>query len=45
RFRAQSVPVIGRTQDGRFWLDVRTVFDKEFDWIIEAAKDMKGGIH
>ena len=45
RFRAQSVPVIGRTQDGRFWLDVRTVFDREFDWMVEAAKGVKGDIH
>ena len=37
-FRAQSIPVIGRVQDERLRLDVRTVFGKESVWIVEAAK-------
>ena len=41
QFRTQAVPVIGRTQDERFWLDVRTVYDKEVDSIIEAAKGIE----
>jgi L-seryl-tRNA(Ser) seleniumtransferase len=41
QFRTQAVPVIGRTQDGRFWIDVRTVYDKEVDSIIEAAKGIE----
>ena len=41
QFRARAVPVIGRTQDGRFWLDVRTVYDKEVALIIEAAKGIE----
>jgi L-seryl-tRNA(Ser) seleniumtransferase len=38
RFRSQPIPVIGRAQDDRFWLDVRTVFERELDWIVEAAR-------
>jgi len=41
RFRSQSTPVIGRTQYGRFWLDVRTVQERQLCWIIEAAKGME----
>jgi L-seryl-tRNA(Ser) seleniumtransferase len=41
QFRTQAIPVIGRTQDGRFWIDVRTVYDKEVDSIIEAAKGIE----
>ncbi|MBI1924649.1 L-seryl-tRNA(Sec) selenium transferase [Candidatus Poribacteria bacterium] len=41
QFRSQSIPVIGRTQDGRFWMDVRTVGDQELGWIVEAAKGVK----
>ena len=44
RFRAQSRPVIGRTQDGRFWMDLRTVRDEELNWIIEAAKNVKRNV-
>jgi L-seryl-tRNA(Ser) seleniumtransferase len=40
-FRAQPIPIIGRTQDERFWLDVRTVFEQELAWIVEAAKGVK----
>ena len=37
-FRAQPMPVIGRVQDGQLRLDVRTVFEGELEWIVEAAK-------
>ena len=37
-FRTQSIPVIGRVQDERFRLDVRTVVGKESVWIADAAK-------
>ena len=37
-FRAQPIPVIGRVQDERFRLDVRTVLGKESVWIVEAAE-------
>ncbi|RKU13639.1 L-seryl-tRNA(Sec) selenium transferase [Candidatus Poribacteria bacterium] len=39
-FRAQPIPVIGRVQDERFRLDVRTVVGKELVWIADAAKGM-----
>ena len=38
QFRTQPTPVIGRTQDGKFWLDVRTIGKKQLGWIIEAAQ-------
>ena len=41
-FRAQPIPIIGRTQDGRVWLDIRTVFEQELAWIVEAAKGVMG---
>ena len=37
-FRAQPIPVIGRVQDERFRLDVRTIVGKELVWIADAAK-------
>ena len=41
QFRAQPTPVIGRTKDGKFWLDVRTIGKKQLNWIIEAAQGIK----
>jgi L-seryl-tRNA(Ser) seleniumtransferase len=41
-FRAQSRPVIGRTQSDRFWMDVRTIGEQELDWIVDAAKNVLG---
>ncbi|MDE0299820.1 MAG: L-seryl-tRNA(Sec) selenium transferase [Candidatus Poribacteria bacterium] len=38
KFRAQPTPVIGRTQDGKFWLDVRTIEERQYSWIIKAAE-------
>lgn len=43
-FRTQSRPVIGRTQDNRFWMDVRTIGEQELDWIADAAKNVMGGL-
>ena len=43
-FRTQSRPVIGRTQDNRFWMDVRTIGDQELDCIADAAKNVMGGL-
>ncbi len=37
-FRAQPTPVIGRMQGQQLQLDMRTVFERELLWIIEAAK-------
>ena len=37
-FRAQPIPIIGRVQEERLRLDVRTVIGKELVWIIGAAK-------
>ena len=38
QFRAQPTPVIGRAQDGKFWLDVRAIEEKHLNWIVEAAR-------
>lgn len=37
-FRDQPTPIIGRVGDERLRLDVRTVFERELTWIVEAAK-------
>ena len=37
-FRAQPTPIIGRVGEERLRFDVRTVFETEFGWIVEAAK-------
>ena len=37
-FRAQPTSVIGRVQDERLRLDVRTLFEEEVERIVEAAK-------
>lgn len=44
-FRGQSMPVIGRTQDNRFWMDVRTIGAQELDWIVNAAKNVMGDLN
>ncbi len=40
QFRAQRTPVIGRTQDGKFWLDVRAIRKNQLNWVIEAAQSI-----
>ena len=40
QFRAQRTPVIGRTQDGKFWLDVRAIGKHHLNWVIEAAQSI-----
>ena len=40
QFRTQLTPVIGRTQDGKFWLDVRAIGKRQLNWIIEAARNI-----
>lgn len=37
-FRTQPIPVVGRVQEEQLWVDLRTVFDQELEWIVEAAK-------
>ena len=37
QFRNAKIPVIGRIKDGLFWLDLRTVYEREQTWIVEAA--------
>ena len=39
-FRNAKVPVIGRIKEGLFWLDLRTVYDREEAWIVETAKEV-----
>ena len=40
-FRVQPTPVIGRVQEERLRFDVRTIFETELAWIVEAAKGVK----
>ncbi len=37
QFRNATIPVIGRIKDGLFWLDLRTVYEREHAWIVETA--------
>ena len=39
-FRNAKIPVIGRIKEGLFWLDLRTVYDREEAWIVETAKEV-----
>ena len=37
QFRNAAIPVIGRIKDGLFWVDLRTIYEREQAWILEAA--------
>lgn len=37
QFRNATIPVIGRIKEGLFWLDLRTVYEREQTWIVEIA--------
>ena len=37
QFRNATIPVIGRIKDSLFWLDLRTIYEREQTWIIESA--------
>ena len=37
QFRNATIPVIGRIKDELFWLDLRTVYEREQTWIVETA--------
>ncbi len=36
-FRKTPIPIIGRIKDQQLWLDLRTVYEREQTWIVEAA--------
>ena len=40
QFRNAAIPVIGRIKDGLFWLDMRTVYEREQAWIVETATEV-----
>ena len=44
RFRNATIPVIGRIKDGLFWLDLRTVYEREHAWIVETATQVAEGL-
>ena len=37
QFRNATTPVIGRIKEELFWLDLRTVYEREQTWIVESA--------
>ena len=37
QFRSTTTPIIGRIKDQQFWLDLRTVYEREQAWIVESA--------
>ena len=39
-FRSATIPVIGRIKNDLFWLDLRTVYEREQAWIVEAATEV-----
>jgi len=40
-FRHNEVPVIGRISEGRFIMDMRVIYEKDIEYIIEAARKVK----
>ena len=39
-FRSTTVPIIGRIKNDLFWLDLRTVYEREQAWIVETATEV-----
>ena len=39
-FRSTAIPIIGRIKNDLFWLDLRTVYEREQAWIVEAATEV-----
>ena len=39
-FRSATIPIIGRIKNDLFWLDLRTVYEREQAWIVEAATEV-----
>ncbi|MCL2662355.1 MAG: L-seryl-tRNA(Sec) selenium transferase [Oscillospiraceae bacterium] len=42
KLREQPVPIIGRIESDRLVLDVRTIFEDDFDYVAKAVADVSG---
>ncbi len=40
-FRLREVPIIGRINDNKFIMDMRTVYDNEIEYILKASKEIQ----
>ena len=42
-FRTLPIPIIGRIEEGRFLLDVRTMADEDYNVVIKAVSELASG--
>jgi L-seryl-tRNA(Ser) seleniumtransferase len=42
KLREQPVPIIGRIENDRLLLDVRTIFEDDFEYVAKAVADVSG---
>ncbi len=40
-FRNAKIPIIGRLQNAQLWFELRTIYQKEKNWILETARQVE----